>query len=336
MKLIKKYKLLISILLIPYIALIIISVYRTDYEVILTGDIEPVNELIEVDTNYEKTGSINSIFIVSYKNSTLLQNLLLQNSNENQVNSIGDTYSHITSAEWSVMSKIQHDQAVEASIITAYKYAMTLDSSIRLDYSLTGGIISWRTKENQVMQIGDIIIGINNSMASDDVELFRENFNNQQLNDILQVRRNNEIINITLNESVYRQYSIYSKYYIDYSSSNPKVKVNNTNVGGPSGGLLQTLAVLNQLVDMDLTHGKTIAGTGTIDINGNVGAIGGVEQKIVTAFKRNVDVFFCPSANYEDALAKYNTIKNKERMKLVEVRNFSDALGYLTNELSNN
>jgi PDZ domain-containing protein len=51
-------------------------------------------------------------------------------------------------------------------------------------------------------------------------------------------------------------------------------------VGGPSAGLMFTLTVYNLLTLEDLTGGRTIAGTGTINLDGTVGPIGGVQQKV--------------------------------------------------------
>ena len=53
--------------------------------------------------------------------------------------------------------------------------------------------------------------------------------------------------------------------------------------GGPSAGLIFTLSVYNSLISQDMTGGRRIAGTGTINLDGSVGPIGGVKQKIFSA-----------------------------------------------------
>ena len=75
------------------------------------------------------------------------------------------------------------------------------------------------------------------------------------------------------------------------------------NIGGPSAGLMFTLEIYNQLTKEDLTKGYKIAGTGEIFEDGSVGAVGGVEQKIVAAHRANADIFFAPmdGGNYQDA-----------------------------------
>ena len=90
---------------------------------------------------------------------------------------------------------------------------------------------------------------------------------------------------------------------------------------------MQALAIYNQLTEFDYTRGLKICGTGTININGTVGEIGGIKQKIYTADICNVDIFLCPEANYDEAKEAYDKLNTK--MKLVKVSNFDEAIGYL-------
>ena len=61
------------------------------------------------------------------------------------------------------------------------------------------------------------------------------------------------------------------------------LKIDLGDIGGPSAGLMFTLGIIDKLTPEDLTGGKIIAGTGTIDDEGNVGPIGGIPQKLVGA-----------------------------------------------------
>lgn len=61
----------------------------------------------------------------------------------------------------------------------------------------------------------------------------------------------------------------------------PMVKVNAEDIGGPSAGLMFTLEILNQLLEEDITKGYLVAGTGEIHEDGTVGRIGGIEKKVV-------------------------------------------------------
>jgi PDZ domain-containing protein len=123
----------------------------------------------------------------------------------------------------------------------------------------------------------------------------------------------------------------------------PKVSVNAGNLGGSSGGLMLTLQLYSQLTNKDVKQSRNIAGTGTIDSNGNVGEIGGIDKKIIAAQQKNVKIFFAPyvsptkenlkndggSTNYQMALKAQK--KFAPNMKIIPVRTFDDALNYLLN-----
>ena len=94
---------------------------------------------------------------------------------------------------------------------------------------------------------------------------------------------------------------------------------------GPSGGLVLALSIYNSLVSEDITQGRKIVGTGTIDVNGNVGSIGGVEYKIKGAVKEKADIFLVPAGeNYEEAQKVIE--ENNYKIKLIPVTTFNDAL----------
>jgi PDZ domain-containing protein len=74
-------------------------------------------------------------------------------------------------------------------------------------------------------------------------------------------------------------------------------------IGGPSAGLMLALGIIDKLTPEDLTGGLIIAGTGTIDPVGNVGAIGGVPQKMIAAKGVGATVFLAPAENCGEAVA---------------------------------
>ena len=95
-------------------------------------------------------------------------------------------------------------------------------------------------------------------------------------------------------------------------------------VGGPSAGLMYTLAVMELLAPDDLTQGRVVAGTGTIDSAGNVGPIGGVRQKVVAAEAAGAEVMLVPAGNLDEALTA-----RRERLELIPVANLDEALAAL-------
>lgn len=80
-----------------------------------------------------------------------------------------------------------------------------------------------------------------------------------------------------------------------------KVKITVGDVGGPSAGLMFSLAILDKLTPGSLTGGRFIAGTGTITPDGQVGPIGGIQQKMIAARDAGATVFLTPADNCAEA-----------------------------------
>ncbi|MFJ9734434.1 S16 family serine protease [Streptomyces sp. NPDC101171] len=93
--------------------------------------------------------------------------------------------------------------------------------------------------------------------------------------------------------------------YLGLSPDKVKVRLKLADVGGPSAGLLFTLGIIDTLDGDgrggDLTGGRTVAGTGTIDASGKVGAVGGVALKTQAARRDGATVFLVPKAECADA-----------------------------------
>jgi PDZ domain-containing protein len=94
-------------------------------------------------------------------------------------------------------------------------------------------------------------------------------------------------------------------------------------IGGPSAGLMWTLGLIDVLTPGDLTGGKTVAGTGTIGLDGTVGPIGGIAEKVVAAERAGAVVFFAPAQDAPDARAVAGEIM------IVSVASYADALTWL-------
>ena len=102
------------------------------------------------------------------------------------------------------------------------------------------------------------------------------------------------------------------------------VKIDLGEIGGPSAGLMFTLGIIDKLKPEDLTGGKIIAGTGTIDDEGNVGPIGGIPQKLVGARDASAQLFLVPIGNCAEALR--NAVPG---LPMAQVATVDDALAAL-------
>lgn len=181
------------------------------------------------------------------------------------------------------------------------------------------------------LEVGDEILKIEgekvdsyDKMAS----LISKNQNKKQIKitvkrDDKEIETSNQLINMDNEKKLGVVISNEIKY-----TSDPKVDFAfNGRQAGPSGGLMIALTIYNKLTDEDITKGKKVVGTGTIDTLGNVGEIGGIKHKLMAADSKNADIVFVPKENYKEA----KQIKDKKNynFELVSISNFDDAIEYL-------
>jgi len=103
-----------------------------------------------------------------------------------------------------------------------------------------------------------------------------------------------------------------------------KVKFDDSAIGGPSAGLVLTLTLIDQLTDGDLTKGRKIAVTGTIDGQGHVGAIGGIKQKVYSTAEQGAEIFIVPYGNKDEASKKVGKLRSN--MKIIAVSTLEEAM----------
>lgn len=112
---------------------------------------------------------------------------------------------------------------------------------------------------------------------------------------------------------------------IELTDFNPPFDVDielGQDIGGPSAGLMFSLGIYDKLTPASLTDGRFIAGTGTIDMFGNVGPIGGIQQKIAGAVDSGAEVFLAPAANCDEALGASSV----DDVELIKVETLDDAV----------
>ena len=100
-----------------------------------------------------------------------------------------------------------------------------------------------------------------------------------------------------------------------------EISIQSGDIGGPSAGLMWALGLYDALTPEDLTGGSTIAGTGSIDAEGGVGAIGGILDKVVAAREAGADILLIPQAN-EAELAGVD----RGGVRVIAVATFEEAL----------
>jgi PDZ domain-containing protein len=95
--------------------------------------------------------------------------------------------------------------------------------------------------------------------------------------------------------------------------------------GGPSHGAALALSLVDQLTPGGITNGIKVAVTGTINADGTVGQIGGIEQKAYTIERSGADVFFVPAGQEADAR------KGAKNLNIIPVQKLQDMIDWLKN-----
>ena len=104
-----------------------------------------------------------------------------------------------------------------------------------------------------------------------------------------------------------------------------EVKLQLSDIGGPSGGMIFALGIYDQLTKGELTGGASIAGTGTISTDGTVGSIGGIRQKLYGAQRAGAKYFLAPAENCGEVNGHIPS-----GMQVFRVKDFNEALTAVT------
>jgi PDZ domain-containing protein len=157
------------------------------------------------------------------------------------------------------------------------------------------------------LQAGDAVNAVNGTPVTT-VDQFTSLLKNTKPGQtaVVDYRRKNAppgVARLTLGTHPDRDYGFLGVAVMDAPWAPFAVDFNLANVGGPSAGLMFSLAVVDKLTTGDLVGSKFVAGTGTIKADGAVGAIGGITHKMVAARDAGATVFLVPAKNCYEATA---------------------------------
>jgi len=291
------------------------------YYINAPGGLIDVSDKVEID--YEISGSYNMTYVTEYKAN--LFNYIIAKINKNwDLEKKSDVIlSNETEEDLNKRNHLLLDNVNQVAVINAYKKAgkdiIIKNTDIYVTY------VDELSDTN--LEVGDKILEVDGISVSS-LEEITNIVNSKEYKDVIKIQTDNglkeaTIINFENNKKIGISLSVY--YEID---EEVEFKFKN-NESGSSGGLMTTLYIYNSLIDEDLTKGRIIAGTGTIDINGNVGEISGVKYKIKGAVNKNADIFFVPKENYEEAISVKN--ENNYDIDVVLVNTLEEAINYLKN-----
>lgn len=321
----EEYKFLLVLFLITIIAL-----YPVKYYIVVGGGIKDIGSRVKVKNSYKEKGSFNISYVTEINGtvvSYLLSYVIPSWSREKE-----DNYKYNNTETIEEIEKrnlISLDQSSNNAIYYAYTLA---NKEVELK-DTKFYILTKYPKYDNPFKVGDELKEID-SIKIEKLEDIRQIISKHKPNDIIDfkvIRNNKEKM---LKIKVYKDkednssvVGIIATTLYEYTTD-PKVNVKfAVNEAGPSGGLITALSIYNKLVKKDITKGKTIAGTGTMEPDGTVGSIGGIEYKLIGANK-HADYFLVPSGkNYKEA----KKIKKEKhlKIKLIPVKSLKDAINKL-------
>ncbi len=157
-----------------------------------------------------------------------------------------------------------------------------------------------------VLEVGDVIAAVNGVAVATPEDL-RDEVTRAQPGDVVRLRIDRDgigqsvLVTTQAAEGDPERAVIGVVPTVGYDSD-VTVDIELENVGGPSAGLMFSLGIYDKLTRGALTGGRHIAGTGTMAVDGSVGAIGGIQQKLRAAQAAGAELFLVPADNCTDAL----------------------------------
>jgi Lon-like protease len=339
-KALRKYSFIIFLLIVLAVTFIELPYYVTQ-----PGDAQKLTPLVAVEDGFAAEGDFMLTTVLVGK-ANVVNYIWAKVSDYRDLYSIEEIRREDESDEEYHNRQLHYmENSKETAIIVAYRKA---NKQIEIkEKGLTVLSIIEGMPSEEVLKVGDQIVAVDKNTVFNHEDL-QASMQGKKKGDtiILQIIRDNERVSVSLPiapfPKKYQKDDAEVKVGIGIShkvvrelTTNPKIEVDSEDIGGPSAGLMFTLAIYNQLVEKDLTHGLNIAGTGTISEDGTVGPIGGIKHKVVAADHAGADIFFAPNENGDEDSNYKDAVKVAEdlgiTMKIVPVDTFEDALNYLTN-----
>lgn len=306
------------------IILAIILLIPVPYTVTVGGGTINIDKRILVSNSNKSSGVLKSAYVKELKG-TVLTYIMGKIIPSYKVTSIKSTVlDDETEEEYEYREKNYFTSSLDNALYVAYK-----ESNNKIEIKEEKLYINYISNEASTdLLYKDILISINGIKINsfDDISSIIESYNYGD-NLEIKVLRNKKIVichativNISnskkLGISLFVDYNYILDKDVDFSFSNKE--------SGPSGGLMIALSIYNKLTKEDITKKRIIVGTGTIDMNGKVGEIGGIKYKLNGAIKSKADIFICPKENYEEAMNIKKS--NNYNIEIIGVSTFSEAL----------
>ena len=325
MKKIKKFVVENWWFLLSIVVVIFLFNYHLPYYINMPGGTININDRIECDSCSDINGSLNMLYVSEYEATiaTYLMSYIMPNWDLEEIST--QQISDETQEEIYDRNRLMLDNSIDNAIYVAYK-----ESGKDIDISDKRNVVIATTISNG-LKIGDEILEIDGNKI-EDINEIKDIINDSEVGAKLKFKiiRDDEEEEVEVEvreEDSVKMIGAVIVLDLDYKLDpdiDLKFKVSES---GSSGGMMLALSIYSKISGEDLVRGRNIAGTGTIDMVGNVGEINGIKYKIMGAYKDNIDIVLVPSANYKEAVK----VKKKYDydMEIVKVDTFSDVIEYL-------
>lgn len=303
--------------------------FELPYVIYTPGGHIDMGERVSGKNTYEANGSLNMTYVSMVKGTAPFLLLSAVLPNWDVVSKDKVTYNDADLKETVEIDKIYMREAISNATYVAFKKA-----NIDFEVESTKNIVTFVDKNaNTELHYGDMILSVDGESYSTLSE-FQNYVSAKAVGDEISIEYERDgkrkvdvvtLIDLDGKPKVGISIASVSEYESDFD-----IEVGTKpSESGPSGGLITALEIYNKITSNDLTKGKTIMGTGTIDKDGTVGEIGGVKYKLLGAYKDKAQIFICPLENYEEALK----VKEEEEMDiiLIGVSTIDEALEKLNN-----
>ena len=319
--------------LIVLLVIVLLFTIKLPYSIYTPGGAVNLNDRITVEDGYESEGSFNMAYVSMVRGSIPFLLISYVIPDWDIVATEDLTIEGEDMDEMLERERLYMQESMDAAIINAYQAA-----GEEITITRTINEVSYLAEEADTnLEIGDQILSVNGVeiRSLEELRNIVEKLNAKEEVSLKVIRDEKErdcyAITYDTSDGIKIGVSLLTTYeYV----TDPEVTITSkASEAGSSGGLMMSLAIYNQLVPEDITNGMKIVGTGTIDIDGNVGEIGGVRYKLIGAVKNDADLFMCPEENYEEAMS----VKEEKGydITIVSVSTFLEAIEKLEGLSSN-
>ncbi|WP_230199367.1 SepM family pheromone-processing serine protease [Bacillus ndiopicus] len=337
----------IAIIIVAFVMLSFLMFYKLDSYIMSPGSAYDVSEFVDVqNAGKENEGTFNLMTVSMMRATPLLYAIALVKEHQEIIQLNNVRQNEEDDEEYNIRQfKLMTDSQFNALYVAFSKAGLDYKVTFKGVYVLN--VLAGGAAEG-IIKAGDEIVEVNGQRIKKQSELVDIISKAQKADSVeLVINRNNELLtkDVQLKEIPGSDGRVGLGVVFTESKSiktEPIVKINAEDIGGPSAGLMFTLEILNQLLNEDLTKGYTVAGTGEMHEDGTVGRIGGIDNKVIAADRDGMEIFFAPDDEITAEMRQYNpkiesnyavAVKTAEeigtKMKIIPVKTIDDALDYL-------